>query len=79
MATSFKQRQTGAMSQERLERLVTVDQLSDLLHVQKSTIYSWCTYQRIPFYRLGRRSLFDPVEISEWLDARRVEPIGGAR
>lgn len=75
-------RTTGSLSRERLEALVTIDELAELLHVSKFTIYGWCTHRTIPFYKLGStqgRSLFDPDEVVEWLQAWRVEPVGGAR
>jgi len=75
-------RTTGSLSRERLEALVTIDELAGLLHVSKYTVYGWCTHRTIPFYKAGGskgRSLFDPVEVLEWLESKRVEPVGGAR
>ena len=36
-----------------MERLLTIDQLSELLQVKKNTIYSWTFTRRIPFVKIG--------------------------
>jgi excisionase family DNA binding protein len=75
LSTTTHRRETGTLSRERLEALVTVDELSSLLKTSKPTIYTWCHHRSIPYYQLGRRSLFDPVEVIAWLEAKRVEPV----
>jgi excisionase family DNA binding protein len=72
-------RETGNLPSSKLDRLVTIDELSSLLRTAKPTIYTWCHHRSIPYYQLGRRSLFDPVEVMEWLEAKRVDPVRGAR
>lgn len=77
--TTFTRRDAGNLSTERLDRLIRVEELAKRLHVKKNTVYSWCFHREIPYYSLGRLSLFDPVEVLEWLDRKRVEPVGGRR
>ena len=72
-------RETGHLSTDRLQRLITVDELAEHLRMSKSALYAWCHRRTIPFYRLGKRSLFDPVEVLEWLETKRVNPVGGAK
>jgi excisionase family DNA binding protein len=69
----------GDLPTSKLDRLVTIDELSTQIRTPISTIYTWCHHRQIPYYRIGRRSLFDPVEVLEWLEARRVDPVGGVR
>lgn len=75
-STNNARRDTGNLPTERLENLLTVEQLADRLHVSKHAVYQWCHKQTVPFYRLGKRSLFDPVEIAAWLQLKRVDPRG---
>jgi len=70
-------RNPGNFTPDQLENLLTVDQLAERLHVRKATVYGWCHRGQIPFYRLGRLSLFDPHDVAEWLSAKRVEAVGG--
>jgi excisionase family DNA binding protein len=70
---------TGNLRTDKLDRLVTIDELSTQIRTPKDTIYGWCHRRIIPYYKLGKRSLFDPVEVLEWLEARRVDPVGGVR
>ena len=54
-----------------MEILLSVAKLAELLGVAESTIYEWCAERRIPFIKIGRRTLFDPQEVRRWLDTRR--------
>jgi len=51
-----------------------------LLGVPLGTVHGLVSQKRIPHVRLGPRFVrFDPIEIAQWLDARKVEPIEVAR
>lgn len=79
MPTTTTRRETGNIPTSKLDRLVTIDELSSLLKTSKATIYHWCHRQIIPYYRMGRLSLFDPVEVEAWLETKRISPAGGDR
>ena len=51
-----------------MDRLYDINQLSDLLQVKVSTIYSWVFYSRIPHKKLGKLLRFDEKEITEWVN-----------
>lgn len=76
-STDTTRRTPGTLTPEELDRLWTVDQLASRLHVKPATIYSWCHRGTIPFFRLGRKSLFDPHEIARWLSSKHVDAVGG--
>ena len=73
---SFSRQQTSNLPRTKLDRLIGIEELANRLSVAKSTIYSWCHHQTMPYYRLGRRSLFDPVEVLQLLEDRKVDPFG---
>jgi excisionase family DNA binding protein len=67
-----------------MPRLVTVlldyEELSNLLKVPKGTLYAWVSEGRIPFIRLGPRTVrFDTEQVQEWLRSRQVTPPHSAR
>ena len=63
---------------ELRRRLLTYAQLSRLLALPTGTLYSLVHREKIPYIRLGRRTVrFDAEEISAWLDQQRCAPGGG--
>jgi excisionase family DNA binding protein len=46
--------------------LLTIDELSLRLRVSKSYIYKRTMAREIPYYRIGKRALFDPAEVDAW-------------
>ena len=56
--------QTGASS----PRFLTVEELADLCHVRKRTVYDWIAKDAVPYRKVGRRVLFPLDEILEWID-----------
>lgn len=47
---------------------------SEVLGVSRPTIRKMTRERTIPFYRVGRRIVFDADELSAWLRAQRVAP-----
>ena len=56
-----------------MEKLITVEQLCELLQVKKSCIYKWTHYGFIPHYKLGTLIRFKESEIEKWLEKRRCK------
>lgn len=48
---------------------LTVKELSELLKIKTSTIYSWVTKGKIPFRKINGLIRFWSGDISEWLDS----------
>ena len=46
-------------------KLITVDELSALWNVPKTTLYNWVNQRRLPHVKLGRSLRFDLVQIEE--------------
>lgn len=54
------------------QKLLSVDELAELLGVPKFTIYRWSTDRTgPPAYRVGRFLRYRPAEVEAWLDSRR--------
>ena len=55
-------------------RLLTAAEVSEILRVPRSTVYELARSRRIPFLKVGRRTLFDPQLIAEWISTQNVPP-----
>ena len=52
-----------------LRRLLTAAEVAGLLRVPRSTIYKLAPERRIPYLKVGRRILFDPHALGEWIES----------
>jgi len=51
------------------KRLIGVKEAETYLRIPKGTIYNLVSQRRIPFVKVGRRTLFDLLEINRWITA----------
>ncbi len=56
-----------------MEKLLTVEELSDKLKVGKSTVYRWVHYDYIPHVKLGSSVRFSEKAVDRWLRARESQ------
>ena len=56
------------------EPLLTADEVAGLLRVPRSTVYEMTRTRRLPFIKVGRRTLFVRVDLDAWVLANRVTP-----
>jgi len=49
------------------EKLITADELADMLRLSTSAITRRVTLKQIPFVRIGNRVRFKPSKIAQWL------------
>jgi excisionase family DNA binding protein len=56
-----------------LDKLLTIDQVSEILQVKKATIYSWTFTKKIPFLKVNGALRFREKAISTWIDEREEE------
>lgn len=54
-----------------MEKLLTIEELSDLIKVSKGTIYHWTQVSYIPKYKFPKRISFIGLEIECWKMAKR--------
>lgn len=55
-------------------RLMTAQEVAELLRIPRSTVYELARARRIPFLKVGRRTLFAQQTLLEWIAAQTVEP-----
>ena len=60
-----------------MDKLLNVNQLSDVLGLKKITIYEWVRNNKIPFIKLGKRVLFHPRDVEEFIKTNRKEAVIG--
>ena len=68
----------NAFYNEKMEKLLTPKQLSELLQVDQSTVYLWTHTEFLPFYKLGRSVRFAEGEVLEWVNQRKRKSSGRA-
>ena len=56
------------------EPLLNADEVAALLRVPRSTVYELTRTRRLPFVKVGRRTLFVRVDLESWVVANRVTP-----
>jgi excisionase family DNA binding protein len=64
--------ETFAEKLAAFERPITVKELSEILSLTEETICDWIAKKRLPAFRVGRAWRFEPREILDWWQARRV-------
>ena len=54
-----------------MEKLLTIQQLSELIQVSRSTLYEWTHSRFIPCYKFPNGVRFRESDIEEWLKRRK--------
>ena len=62
-------------SDDKLEKLLSVDETAEILGISKATLYTWVCRKKIGVIKICSRALFDPRDIREYIDSHRVKPI----
>lgn len=57
-----------------MEKLLGIKELANCLGISVHTAYCWVHQKKIPYVKLGRRVLFDPVQVKRWIDEKVVKP-----
>jgi len=68
--------QNQATQSPKIEKTVLgTNEVCDITGYKKATIYAFTHKRLIPFYKKGKRLLFDRLEIDAWLRQNRIAPI----
>jgi hypothetical protein len=59
------------------KKLLDINDLENTYGLKRWTIRTYCSQQKIPFIKIGRRVFFDPVAIDAWIQgqARPVKEV----
>ena len=55
------------------KRLISIQELSELIGVKVSTLYEWVSKKNIPYVKVGRLTKFDLNKIDNWITERSIE------
>ncbi len=58
------------------DRLLSIEEISGMLGVRKSTLYSWSHQRRIPYIKVGSLLRFRLRDIEKWLKQQTVDVYG---
>ena len=56
-----------------MNRLLSVEEVADLLGVRKSTIYAWVSEGYIPHCKVGKFLKFREKKIEEWIERNEID------
>ncbi len=62
----------GKYRSKKSNKIFDANGLGEYLKVKKNTIYIWVSGKRIPYVKIGSRTLFLKKEIDRWLQDRLV-------
>ena len=48
-------------------RFMDVPGLAEYIHMAKSTVYKMVSNKTVPFSKIGSRTLFDRIQIDQWV------------
>ena len=54
----------------KMQRLLTPEEICELLGIEKSTLYAWTSRHLIPFLKINGILRFRENEITEWLKTK---------
>ena len=56
-----------------MKHYLSIEEAAEFLTLSKSHLYRLTCYRKIPFYKVGRRVVFDPAKLQEWAEAQAIE------
>lgn len=57
-----------------MENLLNVAEAAERLGISRHTLNGWVSKRKVPFVKLGRRTLFNPADLDRMIKAATVEP-----
>ena len=61
------------MDRPNMEKLLSVQEASEILGVKVSTLYSWIHQGYVPHIKLGRLVKFSESDLSQWVEDKKQE------
>ena len=58
-----------------MEKLITINKVSEMLGLRPWTIRNFCRSRKIPFYKVSGTYKFKKSEIEKWLEDRKQKVI----
>jgi len=61
------------------DRLLTADEVAEILHVTKAWVYDQTRQQRMPHVRLGRYVRYRRSAVASWIEQLESQSLGAGR
>lgn len=61
---------------EKSDKLLTIDEVAELLRVKPSVVKHWVYTRSIPCIKLPKQILFDKEDLMEWIERQKRGVIG---
>jgi excisionase family DNA binding protein len=61
------------------KRLLTVAEVAKLLCISNYTLYTYTYQSKIPYIKVGSRTLFREKEVYDWIEEREIRPINKSK
>lgn len=61
-----------------MNRLLSVRECADLLGIASSTVYQKRALLQLPEVRVGRRVMFDVIDVNAWIERHKTQNPGAA-
>ena len=55
-----------------MDQLLSVEQAAELLNISKWTLAVWKCKRKIPFIKMGKRTLFDPNDLKQFINSCKI-------
>jgi excisionase family DNA binding protein len=57
-----------------VENLLSISEAANRLGISRHTLNGWVSKRKVPFIKLGRRTLFNPADLERLIKAATVKP-----
>jgi excisionase family DNA binding protein len=57
-----------------MQTLLNNQQAAELLNISPHSLRGYVSRGMIPYVKIGRRTLFDPADLQEYVESRKVAP-----
>jgi len=61
------------------KRLLNINEASEYLGIKKNSLYCWVSQKRIPYVKMGRKTMFDKISIERFIEENTIKPINFER
>jgi len=55
------------------KRLLNIKETSEYLGIKKNTLYCWVSQKKIPYVKLGRKTLFDIEDLNKFIEENKIK------
>lgn len=57
------------------KEVLNIDDAAEYLGVSRGTLYNWCSQRRVPFIKIGSRTMFRKRDLDTWIADHAVAAV----